>query len=700
MLDPQARPGGASSSPELTVLGACHHDCPDTCAWEVSVIDGVATKLRGSRDHPFTQGTLCPKVNRFLDRVYHPDRLLTPLRRVGPKGSGDYRPIGWDEAIAEIALEMRIRIDARRAASILQFSFAGTQGVIQMGVMIDRLFDVIGASDVDRHLCGTTSRLGAAGVLGAPYGIDPESLRQARTIVLWGTNTRLTNRHLWPFIEQARADGALVVCIDPVRTETARAADVHLQLRPGTDVALVLGIIHVLQRDGLLDLAWIQERTRGWDALRDSALTWPAERAAAATGINAEQVEWLAHRMACDRPTGIRSLIGPEHRQNGLDIARAVTMLAAVLGSWRDAGGGLARSTAIWHLAALAMPARAARRRVNMARLGEVLTERTSLDPPIDMLVVHNSNPAVILPDQHRVIAGLQREDLFTVVIEQFMTDTARYADIVLPATTQVEHLDLADSWGHLYLALNQPAIHPRGQALPNTEIARRLAAALALDDPMLRLDDEAAIRMLLASDHPFIEGITYERLARDGWARLNVPEGTRPHVDPLPDVAGAPMRLGGIEHRPGSETIDGDEALRERYPLALISRKQHPKFLNANYAMFVEHQPPSREPMLQIHADDASHRRIATGDLVRVHNDRGSLTLRAEVSDAMQPGLVAIPFGWWNRSTPEGRSVNVLTNASLPANGRGSAFFHDTLVQVSQVNETDGERPAPGSLG
>ena len=671
---------------ELTVLGACHHDCPDTCAWEVTVVDGVATRLRGSAEHPVTRGTLCPKVNRFLDRVYHPDRVLTPLRRTGPKGSGEFEPISWVEAIDVVAGRMRELMDAGRAESILQFSFAGTQGLIQMGVLIDRLFDAVGASDVHRELCGATASRGAADVLGEPFGVEPESLRHSRTILLWGTNTRITNRHLWPVLEQARADGAVIVVIDPVRTDTAREADVFLQLRPGSDVALVLGLVHVLDRDGLIDPTWIAERTTGWVALRESAAGWTPDRAAAATGLDAERIGWLAHRMATQGPTAVRTLIGPEHREHGREIVRAVTMLPAVLGSWREVGGGLARSSQRWHEAALAQERRPRRRSVNMARLGEVLTRPGPADPSIEMLVVHNSNPAVVVPDQNRVVAGLEREDLVTVVIEQFVTDTARYADIVLPATTQIEHLDLAQSWGHLYLALNQPAVAPRGGALPNTEIARRLAVALGLDDPRLHESDEDLVRALLATGHPFLDGISYERLAAEGWARLAVPMGSRPHVDAIASVPVAPMRLGRLEHTPGRETADGDPDLARRFPLALISRKQHPKFLNANYGGFRAHQPSTGAPTLQIHPADAAARGIGEGDVARVHNDRGELTLGVEISDDVQPGLVAIPFGWWHRSTPEGRAVNALTNPGVDGDDRGSAYFHDTLVEVSRV--------------
>jgi anaerobic selenocysteine-containing dehydrogenase len=459
-------------------------------------------------------------------------------------------------------------------------------------------------------------------------------------------------------------------------------------VRPGSDVALVLGLVHVLERDGLVDADWIAGHTSGWEDLRRSAAPWDPVRTAEATGLDPERIEWLAHRMATEGPTGIRSLIGPEHREHGQEILRAIAMLPAVLGSWREVGGGLARSSQVWHEVALAVEDRPVRRTVNMSRLGEVLAEPGALDPPIELLVVHNSNPAVILPDQNRVVAGLEREDLFTVVVEQFLTDTARYADVVLPATTQIEQLDLAISWGHLYLALNQPAIAPRGEALPNTEIARRLATALRLDDPRLHAGDEELVRELLGTGHPFLEGITFERLAAEGWARLAVPDGARPHVDPIPDVPTTPMRLGRLEHVVGRETPEGDPLLAGRFPLALVSRKQHPKFLNAQYAGFPAHLPSSGAPALQVHPVDAARRGIGSGDVVRVHNDRGELTLVAEVTEDLQPGLVAIPFGWWHRSSPEGRAVNALTNPTVAESDRGSAFFHDTLVEVVRLGQ------------
>ncbi|MEM9132337.1 MAG: molybdopterin-dependent oxidoreductase [Actinomycetota bacterium] len=670
---------------ERTVRGSCHHDCPDTCVWDVTVVDGRAVRLRGNKEHPTTRGQLCPKVNRFLNRVYHPDRLQRPLRRTGPKGSGAFEPIPWDEALAEMAERLGTVIDRHGGEGILQFSFDGTQGVIQKGVLANRFFDAIGASDIDRHLCGVTAWLGAADVSGLPFGIGPEDLRLARTILLWGTDTYVTNRHLWPVIDEAKAAGAEVIVIDPARSATAQRADHHLALRPGSDVALVLGLIAVLDRDGLLDQAWIAEHTTGADDLVASARAFGLSQAADTTGIDAATIEWLAHRYVEAQPSAIRSLVGPEHRQHGRDIMRAIALLPALTGTWRRAGGGLARSTQVYFEEALNLPEPAtSRRRFNMAQLGAVLTD-PDLAPPIDALVVHNSNPAVICPDQNAVVAGLARDDLYTVVIEQFMTDTARHADLILPTTTQIEHLDLGIAWGHLYLSLNRPAIAPVGEARSNTEIFRRLARAMGLDHPTLAEDDETLIRNVLDSDHPWLAGIDFDRLVADGWARLAIPSGHRPNLDRPADTADGRLALGPLTHHTADESPQG-EGGDGRFPLVLLSRKRHIKFLNANYGDFDEHLPGDGRPTVQLHPGDAATRSVAAGDQVVVHNDRGRLTLTAELSDDTPPGTVVVGFGWSHRHTPEGRGVNALTNATTPADGQGSAAFHDTLVEVERA--------------
>ncbi len=686
-----------SDSPTI-VRGACHHDCPDTCAWEVTVRDGVAVHLRGDPTHPFTDGQLCPKVNPFLDRVYHPDRLLGPMRRAGPKGEGRFEPMEWDAAIAEIAERTAAAIARHGGETVLPYSLDGTQGLVQKGVLADRFFAALGATRLNRDICGVTAWLGASDVLGVPLGADPTEIADARTVVLWGTNTLLTNRHLWRFIETARGNDASVIVVDPVATMTAQRADWHLQPRPGTDVALVLGIIGVLDREGSIDEARLEANADGWPELRAEARAMSLDDAASVTGIEPADIVGLAHRIAQSGPTVLRSLIGMEHREHGRDIHRSIAVLAAVSGSV------YMRSTQVYFDTAFAdvVPPPGPERAVNMSALGDVLTN-SDLEPPVTVLMNYGCNPAAITPDQNRVLAGLERDDLFTVVIEQFMTDTARYADIVLPTTTQIEHLDLMNAWGHLYVSLNLPAIEPLGECLANTEIFRRLADAMKLDAPGLTDSDEQVARDLLASDHPWLDGITYERLERDGWARLAVPTGWSALVErevPLspPSSADAahraprrqlgPLQLGALRYRPAAESPAGDAALAGRYPLALMTLKQHLRFLNSHYGGFEHHLPEPPRPRLEISAADASVRGIFEGDRVRVFNHRGELYTDAAISDRLQPGLVAMPFGWWARSA-DARTVNVLTNAAVggPDPDVGSAAFHDTLVEVEPAH-------------
>ena len=705
------------SDTETVVRGACHHDCPDTCAWEVTVVDGVAVNLRGDPSHPFTEGQLCPKVNPYLDRVYHPDRLLHPLRRVGPKGEARFEPMSWDAAVSEIATRLSSAIARHGGETVLPYSLDGTQGLIQKGVMADRFFAALGATRLNRHICGVTAWLGASDVLGVPLGSDPTDVEFARTIVLWGTNTLLTNRHLWPYIETARSNGACVIVVDPVQTMTAARADQHVQPRPGTDVALVLAVIAEMDRAGRIDTEHLAATTQGWPELRADAQAMTLAKAERITGIDADTIRELAARIADAPPVALRVLVGMEHREFGRDLHRAVASLAAVSGAARHRGGGLVRSTQVYFDTALAdiTPPDGPQRVVNMSSLGDALSDAVD-DPPVTALLVYSCNPAAITPDQNRVISGLEREDLFTVVIEQFMTDTARYADIVLPTTTQIEQLDLMNAWGHLYVSLNRPAIEPLGECLPNTEIFRRLAGAMSLDAPGLADSDSQMVRDLLLSGHRWLEGITYERLLRDGWARLAVPPGWSSmssrevpvaparssgaardvdHQAPSHQLQLGPLRLGPLQYRVATESPNGDRALAERYPLALMSLKQHLRFLNSHYGGFEHHLPDPPHPQLEISAADAESRGIADGDEVRVFNDRGELTLHAAISQRLQTGLVAIPFGWW-AGAADARTVNALTNPSLgdPDPTVGSAAFHDTLVQVEPV-----ERIASGTV-
>ena len=432
-----------------TVLGTCHHDCPDSCGWQVTVRDGVAVQLRGNPEHPFSQGELCPKVNRFLDRVHSPDRILHPLRRTGPKGSGELTRISWDEALDEIAGRLHALVAEHGAETVLPYSDAGNQSVLAM-FFPERFWNRLGGSRLLRAICGNVAAAGTRATNGTAESLDPSELRHSKLILLWGTNTRLTNRHLWPVIEAARRDGARVVVIDPIRTVTAEAADWFVQPLPGTDVALMLAMIHVLVRDGLVDDEWVWAHTEGYGDLVEHVADWTPARAAPITGLDATEIEALAVAYGTTRPAAIRTLIGAEHHENGAMFFRTLACLPALVGAWRDRGGGLSRSIGTWSdrcldLAALVRPELSRRplpRELNMSRLGQILAgadeHGVALDPPITATIIWNSNPLVVVPNAEQTRAGLARDDLFTVVHEQFLTDTARYADIVLPATTSV----------------------------------------------------------------------------------------------------------------------------------------------------------------------------------------------------------------------------------------------------------------------
>jgi anaerobic selenocysteine-containing dehydrogenase len=689
--------------PELqTVQGACPHDCPDTCAWRVTVRGGRAVELHGDPDHPFTRGGLCAKVNHFLERVYSPERLLHPLRRAGAKGSGRFERVAWDEALDAIAERLRAIVARDGATAVLPYSYLGTQGVVQCNAMSQRFFHRLGATRLTRALCGAAGSSGIIATNGTSLGIMPEEVVHSRFIVLWGTNTVLTNLHQWHFVKQAQRAGAKIVVVDPVRTRTAEQADWHIRPRPGTDAALALGLMHVIVRERLHDADYIERYTLGFDKLRVRLAEYPPDRAAQITGVSEEQIERFAREYAATRPSVIRVLVGLEHHAQGGTMFRSIACLPAITGAWRDRGGGLLSLTGRLRLLSLNIAAveksemeNSALRAVNMAQLGRALTDAT-LAPPIRALVVYNSNPAAIAPNQNLVLRGLRREDLFTVVIEQFMTDTARHADYLLPATTQLEHLDLLWSWGQPYLTLNLPAIAPLAEALPNSEIFRRLARRMGFDDACFADSDEDIVRQALTSTHEYARGITFETLARRGWARLNVPDAHRPYAEggfPTPsgkcEFYAEALERQGLDPLPGyvpaREGPDGDAALRARFPLTLVTAKSALHFLNSSYANLPRHLAAERRPLLEVNAHDAAVRGIADGDLVRVWNDRGEVRLHARVGDGVIPGVVAMPSGWWASLSPGGSSANALTADGLSDLG-GGGDFHDTLVQTELV--------------
>lgn len=664
----------------MEVKGGCAHDCPDTCAWVVTVEDGRATKLVGAPDHPFTNGGLCAKVNHYLDRVYSPDRVLHPLRRVGAKGEARFERVGWDEALADIAGRLKRIAEDVGAEAVLPYSYAGNMGLVQYAGMDRRFFGRLGASRLGRTICGDTANAGVMAALGTSTGALPEDVEHSRFIVLWGTNTLVTNLHLWPFIRRAREAGARLVVIDPLRTRTARDADWHLQPLPGSDGALALGMMHMIEREGLHDQAYLDAHANGWPELRERLPDYPPERVAALTGLPAAEIVELARAYATTRPAMIRTLVGPEKHAQGAAALRTIACLPAVTGAWRERGGGLLHWTR--SLFSDAVDARRVAggpyprtRAINMIQIGQALTD-PSLEPPIKALFVFDSNPASIAPNSNLVRRGLAREDLFTVVHDLFITDTARYADYLLPATSFIEQQDLLYPWGHAYLTLNQPAIEPLGEALCNSDLFRRLACAMGWgDEPAFQETDEEMIRGALAGGHPSLGGTTYESLRERGWARLELEEGRF--------ADGFPTPSGRCELFRDPEPAYVPPAEPEGLPLVMVSAKSSLHFLNTSYSNLPRHARGEGELRVEMDAADAASRDIADGDLVRVHNQRGTLTLRARVGDGVRPGVVAIPHGHWRSIS--GGSANDLTSDGLADRGGGGDFY-GTRVEVSRL--------------
>lgn len=565
--------------------------------------------------------------------------------------------------------------------SILPWWDAGTQGLIQMSSLDRRFFARLGASRLTGSLCGATAKAGLAATYGSGKSADPMDVRFSKFIVLWGTNTRLTNRHLWPFIEEGRAAGAEVVVIDPIRTITAGSADWFIQPLPGTDVAFMLAVMNVLIRDDLVDQDYVDRHALGFEDLAIRVGEWPPQRAAGVCGIEAAEIERFARAYGTRRPTFIRTLIGAEHRERGAMFYRTLGCLPVLTGAWKDRGGGLSRSVGVWSEdqaddSVFDVPS--GTRQISMNHLGRVLTDPTV---GIHALFVWNGNPVVSVPNATQTRTGLVREDLFTVVSEQFMTDTAMFADVVLPATTELEHLDVIPSWGHLYLGWNQPAIPPVGESIPNTELFRRLAGAMGFDDPEFAMDDEALLRSALVD-------VDVELLQKQGWVRLDLPEDLRPYATGGYATASgrAELRADGLaaigqdplpSYVPAREGPGGDPDLFAKYPLVLLSPKNHTRFLNSSYSH--HHGHLEKGPFVEIDPADAADRGIDEGDLVCITNDRSTLKLPARLSTRLRPGVVAIPWGWWG----EGANVNMLTNDTLTDWGGGVAYF-DTLVEVS----------------
>ncbi len=683
----------------VTVRGACPHDCPDTCALLTDVQDGVAIKVHGNPAHAHTHGTLCAKVAKYTERTYHAERILYPLKRTGAKGSGQFERVGWDEALNDIATRLQ-SIAARDPQAILPYSYAGTMGLVQAEGMAARFWHKLGASLLDRTICSAAGGEGLVQTLGGKVGMKVEFFADSQLIIIWGSNSITSNLHFWRYAQEAKRKGAKLICIDPRKTETADKCHTHIQLLPGTDAALALAIMHELIQNDWLDHDYIAQHTLGWEQLKARAMQWPVERAAQVCGLAAAQITALARdygmSLVNQAPAAIRLNYGMQRVRGGGNATRAIACLPALIGAWRHRAGGLLLSSSGMfpvNKAALQRPdllAGKTPRTVNMSTIGNDLLRDTSPEfgPKVEAVVVYNSNPVAVAPESAKVVQGFAREDLFTVVLEHFQTDTADYADYILPATTQLEHWDVHLSYGHTDVTLNQPAIAPVGQAKPNTQIFRELAARMGYTDSCFADSDETLCRAA------FEGAVDFDQLLRDGFAPLAVADAPFAQGG-FPTPSGkceffsarlAALGLDGLpDHVPNYES-SGSSA---QYPLAMISPPAR-NFLNSTFVNVKSLRDMEGEPLLEIHADDAALRQISDDQTVRVFNDRGSYHCKARVSLRARPGVVNGLGVWWRKLGLHGTNVNEVTSQHLTDMGRGPVFY-DCWVQVQAHTEAAG---------
>ena len=714
----------ASVGTTRTVHTVCSLDCPDSCGVLVTVdrASGRAMSLRGDPAHPVTRGFLCGKVAKFLDRVYSPERLLSPVRRragvaKGPVGRGRemevFERISWDDALDEVAAKLRAIAAEHGPESVLPYSYAGTIGQLGYGSMDRRFFHRMGASRLDRTICSTAGGEAFASVYGVKLGTRPEDFAHAGMVIAWGANVHGNNIHLWPFIEAARRSGARLVVIDPYRTRTAALADEHLAIHPGTDALLALGMMHVIFRERLEDRAYLAACANGVDDLRSHALLpeHGPEAVERGTGVRAEQVVTLARAYATcldrtGRPPVIRLNYGVQRSENGGASARAIAMLPLVVGAWKRRGGGVQLSTSgafPFNKAALEMPELMLRsplgrpaRVVNMSLLGRALTEPDAGvgGPPVKAMFVYNSNPAAIAPNSNDVLRGMRRSDLFTVVHEQFFTDTTDYADVVLPAPTFLETTDVQGAYGHYFAGISEQAIAPLGEAWSNVRMFGDLGQRMGFEEECFREREDALIDQALRSEHPWFRGVTRERLAREGHVALALGENEAGEVLPFSTAEWFRTPSGRAELLPApvfcapAESRGGREA-GGAFPLELLPRKAD-NFMNTTFAnIAVQRRMEARtEDLLEMHEADAAARGITTGDAVEVWNRRGSVELRAHVAagpeSRVRPGTVAARLDW-AKLARDGKNINVLTGERLTDMGAGPTFY-STLVEVRRA--------------
>ncbi|MDB5774320.1 MAG: molybdopterin oxidoreductase [Herbaspirillum sp.] len=685
------------------VRAACPHDCPDTCALLVTVTDGVATEVKGDPEHPTTAGVLCTKVSRYTERTYHPDRLLYPMRRVGKKGEGRFERISWEQALETIA-ERLTAVAVRDPLGILPYSYAGTMGLVQGEAMAMRFFNRLGASDLERTICASAGGTGYKYTVGAKIGTDIEQVQDARLILIWGGNPIASNLHLWTRVQEAKRRGAKLIAIDPYRSLTAEKCHRHIALLPGTDAALALGIMHVLITEDLLDHDYIQQHSLGFAQLKTRALEWPPERVAEVCGVSAAEVLQLGREYGATVRSGEASMIrvnyGLQRVRGGGMAVRNIACLPALTGAWRHAAGGVQLTlSGAFPTDDKALkrpdlrPPHAASRSVNMSTIGDDLLHPASagFGPRIDALIVYNANPVAVAPDSQKVAQGFAREDLFTVVLEHFQTDTADYADILLPATTQLEHVDIHQSYGHYYMMANNAAIAPLGEAKPNAEIFRLLAARMGLNDPCFRESDHAIAAQAFDRGNPRAAGFDWDTLKQTGWQKLTMPAAPFAHggfATPSGkcEFFSARMQADGLDPLPTYiapyESAASNPALAARYPLAMISPPAR-NFLNSSFVNVQSLRDTEGEPHLDMHPADAAARAIVSGETVRIFNDRGSMQAKVRVTPKARPGVVVGLSIWWKKFAADGKNANEVTSQNLTDMGRAPTFY-DVLVEVA----------------
>ena len=686
------------------VRAACPHDCPDTCAILVTVDNGVATEVKGDPEHPTTAGVLCTKVSRYVERTYHPDRVLYPMRRVGRKGEGKFERITWQQAIDEIAMRLG-EIAARDPQAILPYSYAGTMGLVQGDSMSLRFFNKLGASQLDRTICATAGATGYKYTIGGSIGTDIENFQDAKLILIWGGNPIASNLHLWMRVQEAKRRGARLIAIDPYRSLTAEKCHQHISLLPGTDAALALGMMHVLITEDLIDHDYVARYTLGYEELKQRALEWTPERTAETCGISAIEVIELARLYGQTARSGegaaIRMNYGLQRVRGGGMAVRNIACLPALVGAWRHKAGGVQLSTSGSFPANRPFLQRPdlldgrMPRTINMTTIGDDLLKEASPEfgPKIEAVIVYNANPLAIAPDSAKVQQGFEREDLFTVVLEHFQTDSADYADILLPATTQLEHVDAHLAYGHLYMMANNAAIAPIGEAKPNTEFFRLLAARMGFDDPCFQESDDELAAQAFDKRHERAVHFDWDSLKRKGWQKLDMPEapfaeGGFPTPSGKCEFYSSSMARDGLDpvpaYIPPYESAASNPELARKYPLAMISPPAR-NFLNSTFVNVQSLRATEGEPHLDIHPNDAARRGILHGDMARIFNDRGSFVARARVTDKAREGLVVGLSIWWKKLASDGKNANEVTSQRLTDMGRAPTFY-DTLVQVEKA--------------